>query len=177
MSRATWVAKLLALTEKAEKAVSSKDLEAQMKVRQELRDLMQNPEVPSEVLQVAKTFKEDLSAAIIDGSIKNIQARSEELRRLSSTLSEITADVQHIRQFAVTAAARIADGVQQAMLAWQEFQKIENQLKAQLNTPEEVETLEKLQAVFHSLRKTQELVQNFKKEVLDKGKTDAPSKS
>ncbi|WP_448519451.1 hypothetical protein [Rhodoflexus sp.] len=170
MSRASWAARLLALTEKAEAAVSSKNLDAQMQVRQELRDFMQNPEVPTDVLNIAKTFKDDLSTAIIDGSIKNIQARSEELRRLTATLGEITADVQNIRQVVVAATSRITDGMQQAMTALQEFQKIESQLKAKFKSAEDIETMEKLQTVFQSLKKTQEVVQNFKKEVVDKNK-------
>ncbi|WP_250632574.1 hypothetical protein [Rhodoflexus caldus] len=171
MSRASWAAKLLALTERAEEAVSSKNLDEQMKVRQELREFMQNPEVPTDVLNIAKTFKEDLSAAIIDGSIKNIQARSAELRRLTAELGEITADVQNIRQVIVATTGRISEGMQQAMIALQEFQKIESQLKAKFNSAEDVETMEKLQTVFQSLKKTQEVVQNFKKEVIDKNKT------
>jgi UDP:flavonoid glycosyltransferase YjiC (YdhE family) len=171
MSRASWAAKLLALTERAEEAVSSKNLDEQMKVRQELREFMQNPEVPTDVLNIAKTFKEDLSAAIIDGSIKNIQARSAELRRLTTELGEITADVQNIRQVVVATTGRISEGMQQAMVALQEFQKIESQLKAKFNSAEDVETMEKLQTVFQSLKKTQEVVQNFKKEVIDKNKT------
>lgn len=172
MSRAIWAAQLLALTEKAEAAISGKNLDEQMKVRQELRDFMQNPEVPSDVLNIAKAFKEDLSAAIIDGSIGNIKARGEELRRLTATLGQITADVQNIRQVALAAASRIGESMQQAMLAWQEFQKIENQLKAKFTGPDEVETLEKLQTVFQSLKKTRELAENLKKEILDKGKLE-----
>ncbi len=171
MSRASWAAKLLALTEKAEEAVSSKNLDEQMKVRQELREFMQNPEVPTDMLSIAKTFKEDLSAAIIDGSIKNIQARSAELRRLTTELGEITADVQNIRQVMAATTTRISEGMHQAMIALQEFQKIESQLKAKFNSTEDMETIEKLQMVFQSLKKTQEVVQNFKKEVIDKNKT------
>lgn len=171
MSRASWAAKLLALTQRAEEAVSSKNLDEQMKVRQELREFMQNSEVPTDVLNIAKTFKEDLSVAIIDGSIKNIQARSAELRRLTAELGEITADVQNIRQVIVATTGRISEGMQQAMIAFQEFQKIESQLKAKFNSAEDVETMEKLQTVFQSLKKTQEVVQNFKKEVIDKNKT------
>jgi hypothetical protein len=170
MSRESWAAKLLALTEKAEAAVSGKNLDEQMKVRQALRDFMQDPEVPTDVLNVAKAFKDDLSAAIIDGSIKNIQARSAELRRLTSELGDITADVQNIRQVVVATTSRITEGMQQAMVAFQEFQKIETQLKAKFNSAEDIETMEKLQTVFQSLKKTQEVVQNFKKEVIDKNK-------
>lgn len=171
MSRASWAARLLALTEKAEAAIIGKNLEEQMKVRQELREFMQNPEVPTEVMNIAKTFKDDLSAAIIDGSVKNIQARSEELRLLTATLGEITADVQNLRQVVVTATARITEGMQQAMNVLRDFQKIESQLKAKFNSSDDVKTLEKLQTVFQSLQKTQEVVQNFKKEVIDKPKT------
>lgn len=171
MSRASWAAKLLALTEKAEAAVSSKNLDEQMKVRQQLRDFMQNPEIPADILNIAKAFKEDLSVAIIDSSIKNIQSRSEELRRLTAELSEITTDVQNIRQVIAATTTRITNSLQQAMVAFQEFQKIETQLKAKFNTAEDVEIIEKLQVVFQSLRKTHEAVQNFKKEVVDKNKT------
>ncbi|MCS6968910.1 MAG: hypothetical protein RMJ44_09715 [Cytophagales bacterium] len=173
MSKINWAAKLLDLTEKAEAAIANKNLEEQMKVRQELRDFLHHPEVPLEVMNIAKAFKEDLSAAIVDGSIRNIQARSQELRQLTAALGAITAEVQNIRQVVLAAALRISDGIQQALTAWQEFQKIESQLKAKFNSPQDVETLEKLQTVFQSLRKTQEVVQNFKKEVIDKHKADS----